>query len=110
MSIEGLVLAKSITFAPVTMCKVPSEGEYTQKMRAAVSGPLGDKSAEFEKAELFVPKRYKVATTISTDQDDFFDRDGVIRHWGRSQDDLGGLHDGLLDNRGTANLCQRKGS
>lgn len=63
--------AKSVTFALMVMCKEPSGKRYTEKICAAIPGPLGDEIDEYEKAKLLMSKCYKVRTTISAYQDEY---------------------------------------
>lgn len=67
LSSERRTSTVSFTFAPMTMSKESSGAEYTEQLCAAVPSPLEDKTAEFEKAELFMAKFFKIVTTILTD-------------------------------------------
>lgn len=51
------------------MYQEPFGKESTEKLCAAVPGPLGDDIAEFEKAKLFMAKFYKVMTLISNNHE-----------------------------------------
>lgn len=54
---------------PVTICKEPSGEEYTEGMWPAAPCYLGDESAAFEIAKLFMTRCYKVLSKISTNSD-----------------------------------------